>query len=312
MRILLAEDDLITRRLLEAQLKNWGHDLVVCSDGQQAWEELKRETSPKLVVLDWMMPGMDGLTLSREIRKLETKPYTYIILLTAKSRKEDVIEGLEAGADDYITKPFDPQELRVRIRAATRIVQLQEELLAALRASEFQATHDSLTGLWNRYAILGILQKELSRSDREHLSIAVIMADVDHFKKINDTYGHLAGDEVLRQTAGRIVSSLRPYDSVGRYGGEEFLMVMPSCSTTNALNIAERLRSTFEKNPISNAEGTFPVTLSFGLVVVNGKDCQNTDIIIGRADESLYKAKNSGRNRVEFGGEIPSHCSDCA
>lgn len=312
MRILLAEDDLITRRLLEAQLKNWGHDLVVCSDGQQAWEELKRETSPKLVVLDWMMPGMDGLTLSREIRKLETKPYTYIILLTAKSRKEDVIEGLEAGADDYITKPFDPQELRVRIRAATRIVQLQEELLAALRASEFQATHDSLTGLWNRYAILGILQKELSRSDREHLSIAVIMADVDHFKKINDTYGHLAGDEVLRQTAGRIVSSLRPYDSVGRYGGEEFLMVMPSCSTTNALNIAERLRSTFEKNPISNAEGTFPVTLSFGLVVVNGKDCQNTDIIIGRADESLYKAKNSGRNRVEFGGEIPSHGSDCA
>lgn len=306
MRILLAEDDLITRRLLEVQLKNWGHDLVVCSDGQQAWEELKHETSPKLVVLDWMMPGMDGLTLSREIRKLETKPYTYIILLTAKSRKEDIIEGLEAGADDYITKPFDPQELRVRIRAATRIVQLQEELLSALRASEFQATHDSLTGLWNRYAILGILKKELSRSDREELSIGVIMADVDHFKKINDTYGHLAGDEVLRQTASRIVSSLRPYDSVGRYGGEEFLMVMPSCSITNALNIAERLRSTFEKNPISNAEGTFPVTLSFGLVLVNGKDCQDTDIIVGRADDSLYKAKNSGRNRVEFGGEISS------
>jgi len=171
LRILLAEDDVITRRLLEAQLKSWGHELVVGSDGQQAWEQLNIDGAPKLVVLDWMMPGMDGLTLSREIRKLETKPYTYIILLTARSRKEDIIEGLEAGADDYITKPFDPQELRVRIRAATRIVQLQEDLLEALKKSEFQATHDALTGLWNRHAILGILQKELARVDRESLSV---------------------------------------------------------------------------------------------------------------------------------------------
>ncbi len=304
MRILLAEDDVITRRLLEAQLKNWGHELVVCSDGQQAWEQLNIDGAPKVVVLDWMMPGMDGLTLSREIRKLETKPYTYIILLTAKSRKEDIVEGLEAGADDYITKPFDPQELRVRIRAATRIVQLQEDLLEALKKSEFQATHDSLTGLWNRYAILGILQKELARGDRESVPVGVIMADVDHFKKINDTYGHLAGDEVLRQTAARMISALRPYDAVGRYGGEEFLLVMPGCSVQDALNVAERLRESFEKNLITNVEGTFSVTLSFGLVVVSGKDCHNTDAIIGGADEALYKAKNLGRNRVEFGGEL--------
>ena len=201
MRILLAEDDVITRRLLEAQLKKWGHEVVPCSDGQQAWDQLNKDESPKLVILDWMMPVMDGLTVSKKIRELETRPYTYIILLTAKSRKEDIVEGLEAGADDYITKPFDPQELRVRIRAAIRIVQLQEDLLEALKTSEFRATHDSLTGLWNRYAILGILEKQLARSTRDGCEISVIMADVDHFKKVNDNYGHLAGDEVLRQAA---------------------------------------------------------------------------------------------------------------
>ncbi len=306
MRILLAEDDAITRRLLEAQLKNWGHELVVCSDGQQAWEQIIKDGSPKLVVLDWMMPGMDGLTLSREIRKLETKSYTYIILLTARSSKEDIIDGLEAGADDYITKPFEPQELRVRIRAATRIVQLQEDLLYALEKSEFQASHDALTGLWNRAAILEILQRELARSHREMNSVGVIMTDIDHFKKINDTYGHLAGDEVLRQTASRLTISLRPYDAVGRYGGEEFLLVLPNCSTPEALNIAERLRGSFQENPISNVEGSFNVSLSFGVAIIIGKDYQDTDAIIGLADEALYKAKNLGRNRVEFGGELHS------
>ncbi len=306
MRILLAEDDVITRRLLEAQLKNWGHELVVCSDGQQAWEQINREDSPKLVVLDWMMPGMDGLTLSREIRKLETKPYTYIILLTARSSKEDIIDGMEAGADDYITKPFEPQELRVRIRAATRIIQLQEDLLNALEKSEFQASHDALTGLWNRSAILGILQRELARGRREMNPVAVIMADIDHFKKINDTYGHLTGDEVLRQTTVRLTKSLRPYDAVGRYGGEEFLLVLPSCSTQEALNVAERLRGSFQENPINNVEGSFNVSLSFGVVMISGKFSPDTDAIIGLADEALYKAKNLGRNRVEFGGEIHS------
>lgn len=304
MRILLAEDDAITRRLLEAQLKKWGHDVVPCSDGQEAWDKLNTDESPKLVILDWMMPVMDGLAVSKKIREQETRPYTYIILLTAKSRKEDIVEGLEAGADDYITKPFDPQELRVRIRAAIRIVQLQEDLLEALKTSEFRATHDSLTGLWNRYAILGILEKQLARSRRDGDEIAVIMADVDHFKKINDNHGHLAGDEVLRQTARRIKDSLRPYDDVGRYGGEEFIVVLPRCDAEAAVSIAERIRLEFEKNPIVSSEGTFPVSLSFGLAITKGKDCQRTDDLIGLADDALYKAKESGRNRVEFGGVL--------
>ncbi|MGC8660561.1 MAG: GGDEF domain-containing response regulator [Desulfomonilaceae bacterium] len=304
MKVLLAEDDIITRRLLEVQLKSWGHEVIVCSDGEQAWEKLRSDGSPKLVVLDWMMPGIDGLTLSREIRKIETKPYTYIILLTARSSKEDIIEGLEAGADDYITKPFEPQELRVRIRAATRIVQLQEDLLKALEKSEFQASHDSLTGLWNRYSILTILQRELVRSQRETTPAAIIMADIDHFKEINDTFGHLTGDEVLRQTATALKSSVRPYDSVGRYGGEEFLLVLPGCNPPEALKAAHRLRSSLENHKISSVEISLQVTLSFGVVVVNSKERKNVDEIIGKADDALYKAKNLGRNRVEFGGEI--------
>jgi diguanylate cyclase (GGDEF)-like protein len=136
--------------------------------------------------------------------------------------------------------------------------------------------------------------------------VAVIMADIDHFKKINDTYGHLTGDEVLRQTTVRLTQYLRPYDAVGRYGGEEFLLVLPSCSTQEALNVAERLRGSFQENPINNVEGSFNVSLSFGVVIISGKFSPDTDAIIGLADEALYKAKNLGRNRVEFGGELHS------
>jgi diguanylate cyclase (GGDEF)-like protein len=300
LRILIAEDDRISRRLLEAHLTNWGHELVVCVDGAEAWSELNKADAPKLVILDWMMPGIDGATLCRKIRQMETRPYTYIILLTAKSGKEDIIEGLEAGSDDYITKPFDPQELRVRIRAATRIIQLQDDLFEALKASEFQATHDSLTGLYNRHAILGILQRELARSEREFSPLTVMMADIDHFKKINDRNGHLAGDVVLKETASRLTTGLRQYDSVGRYGGEEFLIVLPGCDEECGINSAERLRNEFQLQPIVTSEGTFNITMSFGAIVVGSPSNYELDSLIGAADAALYNAKRKGRNRVEF------------
>ncbi len=300
MRILIAEDDAITRRLLQAHLKNWGHEVVVATDGGQAWEVLNSEDSPRLVILDWMMPGMDGVTISREIRKGEKQPYVYIILLTAKNRKEDVIEGLEAGADDYIVKPFDVHELQVRVRAGSRIVRLQEDLMLALAASEFQATHDALTGIWNRKAILDRLDGELARAKREYGHVGVIVGDLDYFKRVNDTYGHLAGDAVLREVANLVTANARPYDVTGRYGGEEFLIVLPGCDSECARGVAERLRCLLSARPLVTSEGTFVNTMSFGVAAVHGSDIIDSVTVIKRADKALYRAKDSGRNRVEL------------
>ncbi len=300
MRILIAEDDPVTRKLLEAHLAKWGHEIVVCSDGAQAWQVLRGEDPPKLVVLDWMMPEMDGVTLCSEIRKLEKQPYTYVILLTSKSLKEDVVAGLEAGADDYIIKPFDVHELKVRIRAGTRIVRLQEDLISALRASEFQASHDALTGLWNRRAILDKIQQELDRSGREGTNLGLVICDVDHFKQVNDNYGHLAGDAVLRELAKRINSSLRSYDSVGRYGGEEFIILIPGRDGVGAAESAERLRASVADLSMQINEGEFRCTMSFGATALNGREHFDLNSLIREADEALLLAKNRGRNRVEL------------
>jgi len=300
MRILIAEDDTVTRKLLEAHLAKWGHEVVVCSDGGQAWQVLCGEDPPKLVVLDWMMPEMDGVTLCSEIRKREKQPYTYVILLTSKSLKEDVVAGLEAGADDYIIKPFDVHELNVRIRAGTRIVRLQEDLISALRASEFQASHDALTGLWNRRAILEKIQQELDRSGRDGSNLGLVICDVDHFKQVNDNYGHLAGDAVLRELAKRIDSSLRSYDSVGRYGGEEFIILIPSSDGAGAAELAERLRASIADPPMQTNEGEFRCTMSFGATALNERQDFDLNSLIKEADEALLMAKNRGRNRVEL------------
>jgi len=300
MRILIAEDDTVTRKLLEAHLAKWGHEVVVCSDGAQAWQVLCGEDPPKLVVLDWMMPEMDGVTLCSEIRKREKQPYTYVILLTSKSLKEDVVAGLEAGADDYIIKPFDVHELNVRIRAGTRIVRLQEDLISALRASEFQASHDALTGLWNRRAILEKIQQELDRSGRDGSNLGLVICDVDHFKQVNDNYGHLAGDAVLRELAKRIDSSLRSYDSVGRYGGEEFIILIPSSDGAGAAELAERLRSSMAERSLRTNEGEFRCTMSFGATALNERQDFDLNSLIKEADEALLMAKNRGRNRVEL------------
>lgn len=298
MNILVAEDDAVTRRLLEAQLTKWGYEVTVCSDGLAAEASLQADTGPQLAILDWMMPGISGLSLCRKIRAWKHERYIYTVLLTARNQREDILEGLEAGADDYLTKPFDPNELRVRVRAGARIVELQRNLMEALKISDFRATHDALTSLWNRASILDVLGNELNRSARDGVAVAVIMADVDHFKHVNDRYGHLAGDAVLRKVADRIKSLVRPYDSSGRYGGEEFLIVLPGCSIEDAEETAERIRSSFSDNPIITSEGLFNVTMSFGVAAEDGGAETESDAMVRAADQALYEAKNSGRNRV--------------
>jgi two-component system, cell cycle response regulator len=307
VRILIAEDDAITRRLLQAHLKKWGHDVVVAADGAQAWRILNEDDAPNLVILDWMMPEMDGVTVCQELRKLEKHPYVYVILLTARTRKEDVIEGLEAGADDYMIKPFDTHELKVRVRAGCRIIQLQQDLMAALETTQFQALHDPLTGLLNRRAILDILPDELARAKRNGGSLGVVIADLDYFKRINDTFGHLAGDAVLREVSKRMMSSKRQYDSIGRYGGEEFIVVLPGSDKESARSVAERLRCLLDNVPIVTQEGVFEVTMSLGVASVDGSKDHNPDSVIQAADAALYKAKRDGRNRVELWRDADPH-----
>ena len=301
MKVLVADDEPVSRRMLELLLRRWGYEVVVAKDGSEASEILMSADSPKMAVLDWVMPGVDGPQLCRNIRRGKTEPYTYILLCTGKRKQQDIVAGLEAGADDYITKPFDPAELRVRLRTGKRILYLQDQLISAREALRDQATRDPLTGLWNRAAVLDILSQELGRSQRQGTRLGVVLSDVDRFKQINDVHGHLVGDQTLRQIAHAMRDSVRSYDSIGRYGGEEFLVVLPDCDESSALGQAERLRAAVERVMIETPAGPIRPTASFGVAVCDKQACPDSFDLIQAADEALYRAKHGGRNRVELG-----------
>jgi len=296
--VLIADDEPISRRLLEASLVRWGYQVEVARDGHEALESLLRDTAPRLAVLDWMMPRVDGPEVCRRARARPGAPYSYLLLLTSKEARSDLVAGLEAGADDYIRKPFDAEELRARLRAGERILTLQSKLMAAQEALRVQATRDGLTGLYNRTAVLQRLDEELARATRQRGELSVLLLDVDHFKRVNDRHGHQSGDEVLRELAARLSGVLRTYDALGRYGGEELIAVLPGCGTAASLAVAERMRSAAATVPVGTQAGPVSVTVSIGSASCAAGE---TDAValIGRADAALYRAKNGGRNRVE-------------
>ncbi len=298
IRALVAEDNPVFQSVLFSMLTRWGYDTVVAQDGNEAWEILQSSNPPRLAVLDWVMPGIDGVEICRRIRAAGNEPYVYILLLTARTDSKDLVEGMEAGADDYVTKPFNLHELRVRLRAGRRILELQDELLRAREELRERATHDSLTGLYNRCSILDSLQKELLRANRENHPIAVLMADLDMFKQVNDTYGHLAGDRVLAEAAQRMQSSIRRYDAIGRYGGEEFLIVLTGCAQDEAESLAWRTQAAIGSQPYVFANGSTRVTGSVGLSWRAAPSPGDMEPLIHEADEALYQAKRDGRNRV--------------
>ncbi|HUA57678.1 MAG TPA: diguanylate cyclase [Verrucomicrobiae bacterium] len=297
-RVLVAEDNPIFESMLCKILGKWGYQAISVRDGETAWKILQSDDSPRMAVLDWMMPGLDGVEVCRRVRNVGREPYTYIVLLTARTESEDLIEAMDAGADDYLTKPFRNHELRVRLRAGRRILDLQEELLRAREALRVQATHDALTGLHNRASVLDILHHELARSDRENQPVAVLLLDLDRFKHVNDAFGHPAGDAVLRETAQRIKSALREYDSVGRYGGEEFLVVLPGCGGESAYRQAERVREAVGAAAVEFSGSTLRVSCSIGLAYRDLAEKTDACSLIREADVALYVAKNLGRNQV--------------
>ncbi len=296
MRVLIADDDPVSRRLLQVTLSNSGYETVMAVDGREALSILDQEDSPRLIVLDWIMPHLDGVEVCRAIRRRASEPYLYIILLTIKGQQREIIEGLEAGADDYVTKPFDLLELKARLRAGRRILELQEQLIASREQLRFEATHDAQTGLLNHATILETLRKEVQRAARERTPLSAIIVDLDHFKSVNDRYGHMAGDTVLREVARRLQASVRPYDSVGRHGGEEFIVITPGCSSEKATALAERLRHAVCCEPIQDPAGSISVTASLG--VSSALEAKGAEQILRAADEALYKAKMLGRNTV--------------
>src|SRR5579872_1785351 len=300
MRILIADDSIVSRHLLDATLRKWGYEVVVASDGVEACNVLQASDAPKLAILDWVMPGLTGPEVCRKVREhaKDKDTYTYILLLTSKSLKEDLIEGMESGADDYVTKPFDQHELKVRLRAGTRIIDLQRELVAAKDELREQATKDFLTRIWNRSSILDILQRELTRASRENRSVGVVLADLDRFKSVNDTFGHFAGDAVLREFTRRVSSAMRPYDSIGRYGGEEFLIILPGCDERCTASQAERMRAALANEPMMIGDVAHVITSSFGATSWRPDAESTADELIHLADDALYMAKHQGRNCV--------------
>ena len=301
MKILIADDDPVWRRMIEAVLREFGDEVLAVSDGQQAWTALQAQPRPALAILDWIMPGLDGIEICRRVREDKDDPYVYILLLTVKDKKADLAEAFAAGADDYISKPFDPQELRGRLLAARRVIGVQVALLEAQRELKVRADMDSLTGLWNRGAILELLDRELARGRRQDQSVGVLMGDVDHFKSINDTYGHDAGDRVLQEIVRRVGTVVRSYDWVGRYGGEEILFVLPGCDAPTALATAERIRASIEALPFVYGDASLKVTMSIGVTATSQDPEARAGPLLRSADAALYRAKGAGRNRSELG-----------
>ena len=301
MRVLIADDSLVMRRLLQVTLEGWGYEVQMAADGAEAWAILQGPGAPQIAILDWIMPVFTGLQICRLLRKKqEQQSYVYVILLTSKSQREDIVEGMGAGADDYVVKPFDKHELEVRLRAGRRIVELQNELLETQEALRVQATRDVLTGCWNRRAILEFLERELGRSRREQRHLALVLGDLDYFKQTNDRWGHAAGDSVLIEAVRRMEAGIRGYDALGRYGGEEFMMVLPGCDELASLALATRVAGVLRAEPVQYDGESIPMTASFGVTSVPPGLVVTLDELLKAADEALYEAKGLGRNRAVF------------
>ncbi len=299
-RVLVAEGDCDTRLRLLHLLREWGFSVVAATDGIEALGVVDLQQPPDFFFINRSLAGMNGIELCRRICDRYSEQSPYIVMMGSPTGRQDVVESLESGATEYLTTPFDEQELRARLIVAVRALDRQDNLISSREQFRDQATRDALTGVWNRRGILEILEQELDRAQHSARSTGILMLDFDHFKNINDAHGHLAGDLVLQETACRLCRKLRTYDRLGRYGGEEFLIVVPATDERELCELAERIRASTESEPIPTEQIDLRITLSIGAAIAKPGDRSKAKLI-AVADEALYEAKKLGRNRFVFG-----------
>ncbi|MFL5607779.1 MAG: diguanylate cyclase [Gemmatimonadaceae bacterium] len=308
--ILLVDDHEDNIEVLRVRLESWGYGVESCSNGADALAYVER-SQPDLILLDVMMPDIDGMEVARRIKGNKALPFIPIIMQTALDSTENKVEGLEAGADDYITKPIDFAELKARLRSMLRIKRLQEELeerekelLEVNERLRFMSQTDELTGLDNRRHLNERIDEMFQHAQRLYEPFSLVMCDLDKFKSVNDTYGHQAGDEVLKQLANILKEEAREIDRVGRYGGEEFMLLLPGTVLDAAVTFAERVRKRIEGHTFTFAGGTLQRTASFGVSGWPHPAIEHADDLVRAADDALYVAKETGRNRViRFDGD---------
>lgn len=314
MRILIAEDDTVSRTILRRSVEKFGHECLVAEDGEKAWELLQSTPEVDVIISDWMMPGVDGLELCRRVRAANNGRYTFFVFLTALGDKEHLLEGMRAGADDYLSKPLDREQLQMRLIAASRVSSLHRQLneqkaeLQQLNRELFAAARrDPLTSLGNRLQLREDLETLSAQARRYGRGFCAMLCDVDSFKAYNDTYGHFAGDEVLERVANVISENLRADDTAYRYGGEEFLIILPEQDLESASVAAERLRGGVEELAIPHESRTPPgaLTVSVGLAALMPGEKKTVEDLLKEADAALYRAKEGGKNGVELYGNRP-------
>ncbi len=298
MRALVADSDPDRLRLLEGWLTRWGYDVTPAKNGVEAWSRLEAERQPILVLMAWRMDAMHGIDVCRKLRLHPELPSVYVLLFAGDRGEEDLFDGVNAGADDFLFAPLESVEVKARVRTGARIVEIERALRASQDALRVQSTRDAVTGSWNRAAILDLLHKERERARRRSGSVGIVLADLDAFRAVNESLGTPVGDEVLREAARRMSSALRPYDAVGRYGGEEFLIVLPGSDGLGGLTVAERIRESFSGKPVHTSAGPVSITLSLGVAAEGGEAASDGSVLLRAAGTALKRAQQTGRNRV--------------
>lgn len=299
MRVLIADDDITTRLSLKGLLnKLFCRSIVEAESGTEALQIIQSDDPPDVIFMDWNMPGLSGVEVTSLLRETVTEEQPYVIIVSSNQENKDIVDALNYGADDYMIKPIDGHLLNAKFAVAKRIIDIQEKLRQSNEVLRKLAYQDELTGVLNRRAGQASFQVELERCIRRDENLAVALVDIDFFKKINDNFGHAAGDEVLKTFAATLQKTLRPYDIVSRYGGEEFLLIAQVHTDEDARELFERVRQTISQVEFKFEQQSLKITASFGVTVIRPDKDIKLNELTAIADKALYQAKGNGRNQV--------------